>query len=239
MPDVVEDQQPVRWGMGDGVLGIVVSIVLSAVVIAVAFGVAGIEGDESDTIPLWAVALLQVPLWAGLVGVPVLASRTKGRGSLREDFGFWMKPRDIWVGLLFGIAGQLALGVVLLPIYELLGIDRGKVGESAEKLADRANDPLGVFFLILVVVVGAAVFEELFYRGLWMRSMARRFGTVPAVLLSSVLFGSMHFQVVDTLALTGFGLIAGTLAARAGRLGPAIWCHMAFNATAVVSLLSG
>jgi len=184
------------------------------------------------------VALLQIPLWAGLVGIPVLASRAKGRGSLRADFGLWMKPKDIWIGLLCGFVGQLAIGLVLLPIYELLGIDRDKVGETAEKLADRAHDPVGVVCLFLVVVVGAAIFEELFYRGLWMRSIANRFGTVPGVVLSAVLFGIMHFQAVDTFALVGFGLIAGTLAARYGRLGPAIWAHVAFNLTALVSLLS-
>jgi membrane protease YdiL (CAAX protease family) len=128
--------------------------------------------------------------------------------------------------------------VLLLPLYDLLGDDQDKVGETAEKLADRAHDPFGVVCLFLVVVVGAAIFEELFYRGLWMRAIARRTGPVPAVVLSALLFGLMHFQGVDTFALTGFGLIAGGLATRYKRLGPAIWAHVAFNLTALITLLN-
>jgi membrane protease YdiL (CAAX protease family) len=224
--------------MGDGVLGIVVSTVFSSLVVVVAFAIAHVSSEEADNIPLWAVALLEIPLWVGFVGVPVWASRTKGRGSLAADFGLRMEPKDVLVGLACGFVGQFLIGFVLLPLYDLFGIDQDKVGDTAEKLADRAHDPVGVVCLFLVVVVGAAIFEELFYRGLWMRSIARRFGTVPAVVLTAVLFGLMHFQPLDTFALTAFGLIAGTLAARYGRLGPAIWAHVAFNLTALVSLLA-
>jgi membrane protease YdiL (CAAX protease family) len=34
-----------------------------------------------------------------------------------------------------------------------------------------------------------------------------------------------------------FGLVAALLATRTGRLGPGIWAHVAFNLTAVISLL--
>jgi membrane protease YdiL (CAAX protease family) len=193
--------------------------------------------EDFDRIPLWEIAAFELPLWVGFVGVPLWASRTKGRGSLAADFGLRMEVRDIWVGLLCGFVGQLVLPLLLLPVYDLLGIDRDKVGDTAQKLADRAHDPFGVVCLFLVVVVGAAVFEELFYRGLWMRSIERRVGRVWAVILTAVLFGLMHFQPLDTFVLVGFGLIVGTLAARSGRLGPAIWAHVAFNLTALIALL--
>jgi hypothetical protein len=58
------------------------------------------------------------------------------------------------------------------------------------------------------------------------------------VIVSATVFGVMHLQPIDTPALIGFGLVTGWLAARYGRLGPAIWAHVAFNAVAVVSLLA-
>jgi len=55
--------------------------------------------------------------------------------------------------------------------------------------------------------------------------------------VSAIVFGVIHFQPVDTIPLVLFGALAGGLVARYGRLGPAIWAHVAFNTTAVVSLL--
>ncbi|MBA2438666.1 MAG: CPBP family intramembrane metalloprotease [Acidimicrobiia bacterium] len=89
------------------------------------------------------------------------------------------------------------------------------------------------------MAVAAPLFEELFYRGLWLRAVERRWGTGWAVVTSSLVFGLIHFQVYDLPALIGFGLVVAVLAVRTGRLGPAIWAHVAFNLTAVISLLAG
>lgn len=226
----------VTWGMGDAVLGMVLSLVFSTIGVAVAFG---ITGDETlDDIPLWGTALLQVPLWVGLLGVPLWASKQKGRGSLRADFGLSMQPRDVPIGLGVGFAAQIGIGLVAVWIYDLLGIDADRLGETAEELADRAAGPLDVVFLVLIVAVGAPIVEELFYRGLWLRSVERRFGTSAAVVTTSILFGLAHFQPYDLVALAPAGLVFAWLATRYDRLGPAVWAHVAFNLTAVVALLA-
>ena len=231
-----DNERPPQWGMGDAVGGNLGALVLSLVGVGIALGLTGEE--TTDEIPLWAVALLQIPLWAGLLAAVLLASRTKGARSLRTDFGLDMRWRDVPAGLAAGFVGQLAIGLVVISVYDLLGIDTDRVGETAEELADRAVGATDVLLLVLVVVVAAPIVEELFYRGLWMRSIERRSGSVGfAVLASSLVFGAVHFQPYDLLALTLAGVLFAVLAVRAGRLGPAIWAHVAFNMTAVVSLL--
>ena len=235
--DEPEPQQAaVRWGIGDALLGTLVTLVVPAIAGIVAFLAAGWEGAAD--VPLWGVALLQIPLWAGLLGAPLWATNLKGRRSLAEDFGLRMRWTDVPLGLGVGLVAQVALGIVVRILYDLLGIDLDKVGESAEQLTESAVDAVGVVLLVLVVVVAAPVFEELFYRGLWLRAVARRYGTVVGVLLSSFVFAAIHFQPYDFPALFGFALVLAVLTARNGRLGPAIWAHVAFNLTAVVSLLA-
>lgn len=234
MPDAA-DQRP-RWGIGDAVAATVVGIVVSAVVAGVVLGVAG--ADSSDDLALWVIALLQLPLWVGLAGVPVYVSRRKGTGSLAADFGLRMRWSDIPVGLGVGLLSQVVFGIVFPPLYRLVGLDAGKIGDTAQGLGDRANDPFGVVCLVLMVVVGAAVVEELCYRGLWLRALERRVGTAAAVIVSGLVFGLIHFQPYDLPILASFGIVLAVLATRSGRLGPAIWAHMAFNATAVIVLLS-
>lgn len=223
--------------MGDAVLGNVASLLLSTLGLVVAFAASGVE--ESEDLPLGWSTGVQTMLWAGMLAAVLYATYAKGRRSLREDFRFAMRPLDVVVGLVVGFVGQIAIALVTFPIYDLFGIDTDKVGDTAEALADRADDPIAVGFLVLVVVVGAPIVEELFYRGLWFRSMEKRWSTPVAVVGTSVLFGAIHLQPYDLLPLALFGLIAALLLVKTGRLGPSIWAHVAFNLTAVVSLLSG
>lgn len=228
-------EAPVQWGIGDALLGTGATLVVPLMVGVLVLVATGRE--DFDGIPLWGTALLQVPLWAGLLGAPLWATRRKGRGSLGQDFGLRMRWTDIPLGVVVGLTAQFLLGLVVTVLYDALGIDSSEVGKAAEALTDTATDAFGVVLLVLVVAVAAPVFEELFWRGLWLRALERRLGMVAAVVISGALFGAVHFQPYDLPALMGFGIVAAVLTVVTGRLGPAIWAHVAFNTTAVVSLL--
>lgn len=228
---------PIRWGMGDALGGTLLTFVVP---VLVASAVLVASGRQSLTgLSLTGVALLQIPLWAGLLGAPLWATYLRGSRSLSTDFGLRMRWLDLPIGLAAGFATQLGLVVVIALVYPLLGVDPEQVGASAEELTASATDALGVVLLIAIVALAAPLFEELFYRGLWLRAVERRWGTGWAVATSSVIFGLIHFQLYDLPALVGFGVVAALLTVRTGRLGPAIWAHVAFNLTAVVSLLLG
>ncbi len=225
----------VRWGLGDAIAGLSLTLVVPAIVGAAAIALAGLKPD--DEIPLWGVALLQIPLWVGLLGAPLWASYRKGNSSLSKDFGLSMQLRDIPIGLGVGLSAQIGLGIMLQAIYRFFNVDTDQVGQTAKELTDQASGPVGVVLLILVVVVAAPILEELFYRGLWLKAIEARLGTAWAVVLSSVLFGAIHFQLYDFPALATIGLLAAILTVKFKRLGPAIWLHVAFNLTAVIALL--
>lgn len=231
------EPERVRWGMGDALLGTLLTIVVPTFVVVAVLAVTGRSDLENAS--LGTTALLQVPLWAGLLGAPLWSTYAKGRRSLALDFGWRMRWTDIPFGLAVGLATQLVLVVVVALLYQLLGIDLDRVGTSAEALTASASGVFGIVLLVAVVAVAAPLLEELFYRGLWLRAIERRWGTTWAVLGTSVLFGGIHVQPYDFPALAGFGLVAALLTVRTGRLGPAIWAHVAFNLTAVISLLLG
>lgn len=228
--------EPVRWGVGDALLGLLVTLLVPTVVASAVLMATG--RADFDGLSLSGVALLQVPLWAGLLGAPLWSTYVKGRRSLRVDFGLRMRWLDVPLGLAAGFATQFALVILIGVLYPLLGIDTEQVGSRAEELTSSATDAVGVVLLVAIVAVAAPLFEELFYRGLWLRAVERRWGTAWAVVTSALVFGLIHLQIYDLPALVGFGLVAAVLTVRTGRLGPAIWAHVAFNLTAVVSLLA-
>jgi uncharacterized protein len=232
----VPDEDAPRFRIGDAVLATLGAIVLGALGGGLIVGLAGY--DTFDEAPIEILVVAQVPLWIGLAAIPWLVSRRRGTGDLRRDYGLAMRWRDVPVGLAAGFVTQIAV-VVFLPLYDLVGVDPDRVNESAQELGDKATDPLGVVLLVVMTLLGAAVFEELFYRGLWLRSLERRIPAPAAIAVTALVFAVVHFQPLAIPPLAVFGAVAGALAHRSGRLGPAIWAHVGFNALAVIGLVAG
>jgi uncharacterized protein len=235
----VEGSAPApRWGLIDVVVAFVVAQVASFVGFAVFAAVEGVPVDElsTDELTIGELAVLQVPLWLGLLGVPLVATRLRGGGPVR-DLGWWMKPSDAPAGVAIGVACQLVLvPLVTLPIFLLSDTDRESLEEPARELSDKATGA-GVLVLVLVVVVAAPLAEEVFYRGLLQRTLARHWSVWPTAVVTSVAFGASHGQLLQFPALVAFGLVLSHLAHRTGRLGLNTWAHVGFNATTVTVLL--
>lgn len=231
-----------RWGAVDLVVAFVISQVASAVGFFVFALSKGLERASQDVVEnaltITEIALLQVPLWFGLLGVPLASSRWRGNGP-RVDFGLWMKWSDVPKGIGIGLACQLVLvPLVTIPVFLLSDADRADLEAPARDLTDKAHGA-GILILALVVVVAAPLAEEVFFRGMLLRTLLRRLGAWPAMIVSALLFGLSHLQPLQFPALAAFGLVLAVLVRRSGRLGPAIWAHVGFNATTVLALTVG
>ncbi|MGI8683500.1 MAG: CPBP family intramembrane glutamic endopeptidase [Acidimicrobiales bacterium] len=230
-PTPAPQPDPPRWGLGDAVAGFLLGLFLS-----VLLGSLWIQSAGTDELSVGLFAVTIAGNWIGLGGTVVVVCRRKGSGSLATDFGLRVEKGDIGPGLLAGVLSQLVLIPILyLPVHRLFpNVD---VSQEAKKVTDLAQGG-GIALIAACIVLGAPLIEELFFRGLLQRSAARRFGPRAAIGVSAVAFGLAHFQPVQLLGLTAFGVVLGVLARRAGRLGPALVAHMAFNATTVVVLVA-
>lgn len=227
------------WGLGEVLLGFATAQLGARLVSTAVLSASGYSVDEIDQLPLSLVALTQVGLWAGLLGIPWVATRLKGQG-LVVDLGLRFRGSDLWRGGLLGALLQVpVLPLLYWPLLSLLDRDPAELAEPAESLTDRADGALGVLLLVLIVGVGAPIIEEIFYRGLFMRALRKRgMGPALSIAITSVVFGLSHGQLLQLPALILAGVLFGVLAHRAGRLGPAIVAHVAFNMVTVVSLLA-
>ena len=232
--DLPAQDEELRWGLGDVAIGIFASLFLSVLIGGTIMALAG-WGSSADT-PIWGLALLQIPLWAGYLGAVVFAG-SKGRGVI-SDFGLRMRAFDAPLGLALGIFCQLlVLPLLYAPIFFLTGSDKEALSRPAEQLAEGTDGTFSWLLFALLVGILAPVVEELFYRGLLLKALEkRRMPVWAAVLVSSIIFAGMHMQTLQFPGLLLVGLVAGTLAAITGRLGPSIWLHIGFNMTTVVAL---
>lgn len=232
--------------MGDAILGFVVGVVASSIAVGIWVAATGERAASSSSTTVGVTVLSLVGLWVGLAGAPVLASRLKGAGRLAVDFGLRLKPwPDVPLGIGVGLASQLILVPLLyIPIRVLVPHLDQQLGQPAQHLTGGANTA-GLVVLGIFVVLGAPFVEELFFRGLLLRSLEKTKGLASlgrracptiAVLVSAVAFGLAHLEVLQLLGLTAFGVVLGVLAEHWRRLGPGIVAHATFNAVTVIVL---
>ena len=230
MVDEVQETAP-RWGLGDVAGGLLVGLLATLVASSIWVGITGAKsgGDPS----LSTLAIGQAGLWVGLLGAPILASRRKGTGDLGRDFGLTFKPSDPLVGIPIGVVCQLLMvPLIYLPLQEF--ISKRDLEAPVRRVTESAHGA-GFIALSAVVVVGAPFVEELFFRGLLLRSLQRRFGPAWAVAGSSLVFGLVHFELLQLPALVAFGVVLGVIVVNTKRLGPAIFAHAGFNLVTMIA----
>jgi membrane protease YdiL (CAAX protease family) len=155
-----------------------------------------------------------------------------------RDLGAFARRSDLLLGAGVALAGLLvasAVQLALSPFPRLLGSNTGFIEQQKGTLA-------GTVVIVVSTMVGAPLVEELFFRGLLQRSLAR-FG-LGAVLAQAAVFGAIHADpalgvgnVGVMLGVGAFGLVQGFAARHFGRLGPVWVSHSLFNASAVLPLL--
>ena len=133
------------------------------------------------------------------------------------------------------------MALVYVPIAPHIHNFHERFSAPAQRLTGSSHG-IGYFVIGLATVVGAPFFEELFFRGIILRALARIFGRlggvgpVLAVVLSGLLFGLAHAESLQLLGLAIFGIILGVVSYRTGRLGMNIVAHASFNLLALTAV---
>jgi uncharacterized protein len=227
------------------VLGFLAGQVLAGVFAAVA---AAISGDTSSLTaisrlsepPTWYIVSTLLGLWGGFFGSAWLSSRVRGTRSLRRDLGLRFRWVDL-VGVPIGVGGQFLVALIYIPISQHVHDFNQRFDAPSQKLTGGSH---GLSFVVIAVftVLGAPFFEELFFRGVLLRSLARLFGRVGgwvgptlAVIVTGVIFGLAHAEGLQLLGLAVFGIILSAVSYRTGRLGMNMVAHASFNLVAVAA----
>jgi membrane protease YdiL (CAAX protease family) len=172
----------------------------------------------------------------------VFISHRRGLGSLRRDFGLQFKRIDIAIGLSIGLGLTLLLAVVSSVMRDAHAL-----------LAVVPSDRTIVWIVLsqgLMAVLVVPVVEELTNRGLIMRAIRNRIARGGAgsprqaaaiyvsILGSALIFAALHLHEASDLT-SGvalgmrtfiFGILAGWIATKTGRLGPSVIAHGTLNA---------
>lgn len=173
--------------------------------------------------------------WGPMIWAIWWVGKRCGCGLLSEDYGYTFRPIDL-IGVPVGVFTQLVLlRLVYLPLEAFWPhtFAQDKLEERAKSIVDNAHGG-GMLLVILVVVIGAPLVEELTYRGLLQGAFTRRLSDGVGVVIVAMWFALIHFAPVEIPGLFVVGLVLGVCAVRTGRLGLGVITHLAFNATGLI-----
>ena len=238
------------WTFVDVLAGLGLLLILTVVISA---GVA-VTGDRPDRSVLALLSLAAT--WIALVATSWWACRRHGTGSLVRDLGLSFRWADLWIGVLAGLG--LRVGVVIIGVIAA-SITHYQGGASSNLPVELTAGAGMLITTAVAVTLIAPVVEELFFRGLLLRSALESLNRRAyrprlsnpttrihvAVLTSAGLFAVIHLSEADNafsatvlfLSLLAVGWVNARLTLWCNRLGPAIVSHAVFNGTALILLL--
>lgn len=192
--------------------------------------------------------------WATLGLLPVnllclwlLLRRLRTEGlSLREALGVERGKvgRDIAWGLLWILVLNVPFMVAItVTVFAMYGSGAPAAFETlffdASSVPDTSPGVLLVIAVLSVIpfMVTNAPVEELVYRGYGLNGISYRWGIVPGVIVTSILFGAQHILFAATVpgmlvyfvAFTVWGAVAAIIVRRQGRLFPVVISHWIVN----------
>jgi membrane protease YdiL (CAAX protease family) len=192
-------------------------------------GVAAVARD-----PL-ALALAQL---AGLVVATGAGVLSTFGSEVRYAEALDVRPVPIAIAVLALTAG-LALQ---FPMHELANLlaeidpDLGMDEAQQQMLRDfiRIESVYEAIVVPLAVVAIPAVSEELLFRGLLLPGLTKRYNPAVGLVLSSLLFGLIHWAPVAIAYATVAGFALGWVRLKTGSVLPPVAMHGAFNAVPVL-----
>ncbi|MBZ0121464.1 MAG: CPBP family intramembrane metalloprotease [Sandaracinaceae bacterium] len=232
----------------DGTLSIAGALVLvllagtvAAIVIVVAAGIAMLQrggsfGDAAEMVQR-DTALLALAQLAGLMTASLVGLSRAHPGVPARDALELRRAPAVTILLALGAGSALQF-----PLHEIANLVAHLVPSLAPSVPEQHamrqaieidgwRQALTVPFAIVAV---PAISEEIFFRGLLLPGLGRRYGHAIGIALSSILFGLIHVAPIAIVYATVAGVLLGLVRRWTGSLWPPIALHGAFNAVPVM-----
>ena len=143
------------------------------------------------------------------------------------------RPALPWYGYPIVAVGTLAIGLTCGVLIEMLGLGDEGVLKEFERVFTGMR---GGLLVVTAAVIGLApgFGEEFLFRGYAQTRLRQRWPRGAALLVTSLLFGLLHMDLVQGTMVVFLGLWLGEVSDRTGSVWPAVVGHTFNNATATV-----
>ena len=210
---VEKETYSVPWSIGDTWMGVVLLVLISGGMVAALF--LGLKREYFQNIGVLLLELVYL--------LPIVLIFAWRRISWKHlGFGaFNINVVGIGCGLLLGGYSIILLHNWLLTIF---GVDTQ--GDQIFQMFDQLESPAWLFVVGAIV---APIVEEIFFRGFLFQGFRQKYGWMPALFLSSAIFGAAHLDPVSLIPTFVLGCVLAVVYHRSNSVWPGILLHAAIN----------
>lgn len=185
-------------------------------------------------VPIVPALLLQLFIEIGVVGI-ILAALPRLSGFSLRELGFTMPTlRNVGTALL----GALAMAIVVNGAATLIEtLMHAKHDQKVVEMFKHVHDPRTMLFFAVFAIVLAPFAEETMFRVFVFNVGLRYRGFWFAAIVSGVLFGIAHGDLVAAVPLTLGGIVLASVYYRTQNAYASMITHGLFNSLTVVALI--
>ena len=159
------------------------------------------------------------------------------RVDIKSYIGAEIRPKFILFGIASGIFLLFFDGAISAVLTSIFGVSQA-VEESNALIANLGSSALGLV-LVAIALSLAGFCEEFAFRAFLQNTISRKYSFVPALIVSSVAFGLVHFdpQLVYIISAFLMGLVLGFIYNRWHSYLASAVAHSTVNLVALAILL--
>lgn len=152
-----------------------------------------------------------------------------------NGFGFF--PVKLWTlfsWVVLGFIITLIAWIVVTPLIVIF-LPQIDLSESQDILVTGYTTTARVLVIIYAVLIGPFI-EEIVFRGIVLPGLANRFNLIIGIVISTVIWSLLHFQINIIIFTSIFGVVLGYMYYRTQSLWPSYITHVLKNLLAVIAV---
>jgi membrane protease YdiL (CAAX protease family) len=212
--------RPIPWGPLESWVGVLLLIVLN--VVLVLFIKKGSSAQLAQSVTIVFAELAYVLPVVIILAWKRISWKYLGFG------GFNLSTLGIGCGMLV-----IGYGIILIHNLILTFLGIAPQGEEIFNIFKAVESPIWLFVAAAIV---APLVEEIFFRGFLFQGFRKRYGWMPALLLSSFIFAAAHLDLASLIPTFILGVILTYMYHRSNSLWPGIIFHFLINATSTLAV---
>ena len=218
------DFPPSNWGPTGALLGAVLAIVVGLVLGLPAIAFTDSAGDLTTA----GNVVAQLGLVIGLLGVPLAVAHSRGARTLGECLRR-LGVRSFRPSAFGWMAASVGAYLAFAIAYSALIVE-----PEQEDIAESFG-PIPI--QVLLIVLGAAIAEEICFRGMLFGGLRERLPKWVAALIAGTVFGLLHaFTGITAVPpLIAFGAVLCLLYEKTGSIVPGMMLHALNNSVALLA----
>ncbi|MBR5227786.1 MAG: CPBP family intramembrane metalloprotease [Clostridia bacterium] len=211
-------------------------LILSIVIGNIIGIIPAIIGGYSENISL----ILNICIFVVYIGLPALVLQIllKEDNNEKEKTDNLEDTRKTKVTCyLMGLVGIILAQVINFVLVWVFNIPQSEALEQALQLP---SNILGIILFVIYLAIAPAIFEELLFRKAILNG-GKKFGTIFAIVFSSVMFGLFHQNLQQIFGTALIGLVLAYITVKTGDIWTAVILHFSNNMLALAAqmMMSG